>query len=149
MVGPICRVEGKMNAVMYRGILESTMLPHAVDKMPAGWIFQQDNDPKHTATLLMGTKPNAKKPIPGWFKDNDVKVLPWPAQSPDLNPIEHLWGEVDRRLNGEKFKKEADLMNALVREWSKIPVDRIVKLVDSMPSRCAAVIKANGNATKY
>ena len=135
-----------MDAVKYRGILESTMLPHAVDKMPPDWIFQQDNDPKHTSKLMTGDK---KKKTHGWFKEKKINLMEWPAQSPDLNPIEHLWEELSRRLQGHKFKKEVDLMDAIGREWKKIPVDRIIKLVDSMPSRCRAVIKAKGFATKY
>ena len=131
-------MEGIIDAVKYRDILQTQMLPHGNEKMPAGWIFQHDNDPKHTSRL-----------VKGWLNDNKVNVLPWPAQRPDLNPIEHLWEEVDRRLQGENYSKEGDLMAAIEREWKKIPLNRIIKLIDSMPSFCHAVIRVKEFVTKY
>lgn len=127
-----------MNAVKYRAILEEHMLPHSEEKMPAGWLFQSDNDPKHTSRL-----------VKSWFKDNNVNTLQWPSQSPDLNPIENLWEEVDRRIRRKNSTNLSDLMLCIQSEWAKIPVDRLIKLVDSMPSRCHAVIRSNGYATKY
>lgn len=127
-----------MTAPVYKELLETTMLPYAKKTMPKKWTFQQDNDPKHTSSL-----------VKSWILKKKVTVLEWPSQSPDLNPIEHLWEELERRIRVRTFKNPDDLMAAIEEEWHKIPIDRLMKLVDSMPARCAAVIKSKGYATKY
>ncbi len=69
-----------MNGAMYRDIFSENLLPSArALKMKRGWVFQHDNDPKHTARA---TKE--------WLRKKHFKVLEWPIQSPDLNPIENL-----------------------------------------------------------
>ena len=79
-----------MDAVKYRDILQMKMLPYGTEKIPSGWRYQHDNNPKHTSRL-----------VKGWLNDNKVNVLAWPAQSPDLNPIEFLWEEVYTCMQGE------------------------------------------------
>ncbi len=78
-VGPLCFLKSTVNAAIYQEILEHFMPPSA-DKLyeDADFIFQQDLAPAHTAK---GTK--------SWFNDHGVTVLDWPANSPDLNPIEN------------------------------------------------------------
>lgn len=138
LIGPLAQVEGIMKAVDYKKILQDTMLPHAKEKMSLDWIYMQDNDPKHSAKIVQK-----------WFRDNNVKKLDWPAQSPDLNPIEHLWEHLDRQIRARSFSKTSELMSALKEEWDRIPLDVLIGLMDSMPRRCQAVIDAKGYSTKY
>jgi hypothetical protein len=152
-IGPLVRIEGTLTGPKYRDIMEQHMLPTARDRMAPGWKFQQDGDPKHTCKLMMGNVrklPGGRKlRLPGWFSLNGVQLLKWPAYSPDLNPIEHLWEEVKRKLRGRRFKTQDELWTAVQQAWNTIPLSKVIKLVDSMPDRIRAVILARGGPTKY
>lgn len=137
-IGPLHRIEGIMDQVLYKDIVNKVMLPHAKEKMPRGWIFQQDNDPKHTA-----------RSVKDFFQAKKIRLMEWPSQSPDLNPIEHLWEHLDRQLKGRKPRNQTDLFKMLDEAWAQIDIKVLINLVDSLPQRCRAVIAAKGYATKY
>ena len=141
-VGYACRIDGRMDAELYTNILGDEFLQSLeyygmdVNKI----IFQQDNDPKHTSHT-------AQK----WFENNGVEVLDWSAQSPDLNPIEHLWQHLKRQL--AKYENSPvsiyELWERVETEWNNIPPQICLDLIASMPRRVDAVLKAKGGYTKY
>ncbi len=131
-VGPLCFLKFTVNAAIYQDILEHFMLPSA-DKFygDVDFIFQQDLAPAHTAK---GTK--------SWFIDHGVTVLDWPANSPGLNPIENLWGNVKRKMRDTRPNNADDLKATVKATWAFITPEQCHRLIASMPRCIDAVIHA-------
>ena len=119
-------------------LIKDVMLPHVRDKKPRGWIFQQDNDPKHRASS-----------IKYFFNSKKIPLLDWPSQRPDLNPTEHFWEQLDHQLKSEKPTNKNDLFKMLSDCKAYIPIDVLSNLIESMPRCCQAVLKSRGYLTKY
>ena len=114
------------------------MLPYAEENLPLVWKFQQDKDPKYSA-----------KSVKMWFNAKKINVLEWPAQSPDLNPIENLREEVDRNINWSTATNLGRLWVEIKATWNAIKPKRCQKLISSMGCRFQAVIDSKGYRTKY
>jgi hypothetical protein len=136
------RIEGTMDQHQYLSILKDGLLPTIghFRLNRENVIFQHDNDPKHKA-----------RSVSDWLKRQPFSVLEWPAQSPDLNPIEHLWAMLKKQLNGYDRAPTGmlELWERVSEQWGKIDKLACLGLIESMPRRIQAVIKAKGGHTKY
>lgn len=138
-VGELHFIEGIMDKFVYLDILK-TNFTASVEKLglSANYIFQHDNDPKHTSGLVRE-----------WLLYHVRNQLNSPPQSPDLNVIEHLWDELKRRVRKREVYNKEQLKKILMEEWVNITPDVTEKLVSSMPRRLEAVIEYEGGPTSY
>ena len=103
-------------------------------------------------TLMQdGATPHTARVVAEHLANLGIAVLPWPSKSPDLNPIEHLWDQLERRVRARQHPPTnlAELCRALQEEWDAIPAERVRRLTVSMRRRCLAVMAANGGHTRY
>ncbi len=127
--GELQFIERTMNANMYCDILKQSMIP-SLRRLGRRAVFQHDNDHALLKTLR-------------------VKVMDWPSMSPDLNPIEHLWGILKRKVEERKVSNIHQLRDVVMEEWKRTPVATCEALVNSMPKRVKAVLENNGGHTIY
>ena len=141
-VGYLTRIDAGLDAALYQRILSDELMEtlrwYKLNVKDV--VFQHDNDPKHTAHSTHQ-----------WLDDHKFVVLDWPAQSPDLNPIEHLWSEIKRHLCSLPVPPTNldHLWDKVQNIWNAIEVDVCTNLIDTMPQRIKAVIKAKGGYTKW
>jgi transposase len=146
-LGLMVAIDGNLNSESYIDLLEEA-LPGSILKwkqkqvLPPRdvMIFQQDNASCHSSRATQE-----------YLREVQLNVLPWPVMSPDLNPIEHVWAQLKKRLSYQRFtiKTKQDLKAAIAHIWEQFPPEAVQTLISSMPSRLEAVRKARGGHTKY
>jgi DDE superfamily endonuclease len=145
-LGPLVFCEGKVNSVQYLSILQEHMVDFWYgdgeweDEVDSDEFleFQQDNAPVHTA-----------KRVRRWLEEEGIALMDWPAQSPDLNPMENLWAVLKQAVQKQGPKNLEQLRNCILQEWKKIDKNTLESLIDSLPNRIQLVIQAKGGSTRY
>ena len=128
-------VQGTLSAVKYRDdILDPIVLPF-LQQRNFDHVFQHDNARCHVARVCQD-----------FLNQNHIRVLPWPALSPDLSPTEYLWDEIGTRVRHRQNPPEIlqELRDARVHDWNNIPQAFIQRLIGPMHRRCEAVVAARG-----
>ncbi|GFY25532.1 transposable element Tcb1 transposase [Trichonephila clavipes] len=130
---------GTLNSQCYISeVLESVVLPYLQGLAPA--IFQQDNARPHVARIFQR-----------FFVNHQIELLPWPARSPNLPPIENMWSMIAQRLSQitPPAATPDQLWQHVEAAWSAVPQEHILSLFESMLRRVAAVISNNGGYSGY
>ncbi|GBO00053.1 hypothetical protein AVEN_14674-1 [Araneus ventricosus] len=133
-----------MNQHVYFNILDDQVLPFSQNLHDeyalVTHIFQDDNSIVHRAGRTCD-----------WFDEHTLLHLDWPAESPDLNPVENLRDVLEQQVKRRNQHPRilVDLRDQILSEWLKLDATYLQNLVDSLPNRIQAVIKSRGGVTRY
>lgn len=139
--GKLYVVEGNMNATQYMKVLETRAIPQIQEWYSNGEaIYMHDGAPCHKA-----------KVITEYLRSKEITTLDWPGNSPDLNPIENLWGVIKKRICSQTTNTKQELISSIIRHWHRDAtlLQTLTNLIESMPRRLQAVIDAKGGHTKF
>lgn len=133
-------INGHVDRFQYLNILATSLLPFARATFQNNFVFQDDNAPAHRARV-----------VSDFLEEQDVEHMIWPACSPDMNPIEHLWAELTRILTNlhPQPTNVAELRQAVTDAWELIPLNMLRTLAEGMPRRVEALQAARGGHTRY
>ena len=136
----LLRVRGKINSRTYCQMIANNIYPDAHTLYGEAFILQHDRASCHVS-----------KETTNFLDDWSVDVLEWPSKSPDLNPIENLWGILTRMVfhDGAVYRDEEHLWNAIKSCWDNISMETVQSLISSMNMRMIKVLEKNGGITKY
>jgi transposase len=134
-------VDGIMNSEKYLELLQNRLVPQLFQWFPDGnCIYMQDGAPCHTA-----------RKVTGYFEEIGLELLPWPGNSPDMNPIEGLWHTLKEKVNSTVATNKRALIESIIDVWHRDPQipNLIASYIASMPNRIKALLHAKGGSTKY
>lgn len=141
-VGRLQLAHGKVDSKQICAMLKNGLLGTLQDQKqePDSILYAQDNDPKHTSRYTQN-----------FLAENEIKLLPWPASSPDMNIIENVWDHLDQKLRHRNVlpTNKRQLWEMLQEEWYNIDPSYIQGLYESLPQRVAALHTAKGGYTHY
>ena len=135
-------IQGNLTGDQYiRDFLQPVVVPHFANHLIATRpVYMDDN-----------ARPHRSRTVPAYLQSETVTSVPWPAMSPDLNPIEHIWDMLGRRIHAREppVQSISQLEAALHREWQQLSQQDIRRLTGGMRRRVEAVIQARGGYTRY
>jgi len=136
--GPLVKILGTLKSEGYIELIQSHLLPWMEKNELQEHIFQQDNATCHVSRMTRS-----------FFESKNIRLVGWPPNSPDLNPIENLWGILKTEVEKRSPKTIDELEAVALEEWRKISPSTILKTVKTMTKRINQVLKRNGEKCDY
>ncbi|ORD98464.1 TCB1 [Hepatospora eriocheir] len=127
-----------MTGAAYKQILAKNLRQSANEMGIDSFIFMHDNDPKHTSGV-----------VKDWIDAKEIDILPWPPQSPDLNPIEHIRAYIKKELCKKGKLKKQELKKEILRIWNSITPKMVQPYIMSFNKRVLAIYNAKGKHVDY